>query len=334
MKKTTPFEWNDQADETFRDLKHMLSTAPVLAAPVDKESLMLYIAATSRSVSMVLVVERLEKGKIQSVQHPVYYPSEVFSASKQNYPHYQKMCYSVYFSAKKLKQYFQEHVVTVVSTAPIEEIMGCQDASGQVAKWAIELAGNTILYEPRSTIKSQALADFLAAALQDAESLVLKCEGCQRFSKRSHQPASAPRTIPITWPFAVWGLDMVGSFKTRGGMTHLLVAVDKFTKWIEARPSKKLDGPTVVRFIKDIVVRYGVPPSIITDNGTNFAKGALGQYCSVSGIHLDLASVPHPQSNGQVKRANGLILSGIKPRLVEPLVRSPDSWLDELSGVL
>lgn len=131
--------------------------------------------------------------------------------------------------------------------------------------------------------------------LEDAESLVLKCEGCQHFSKRSHQPASALRTIPIAWPFAVWGLDMVGPFKTaRGGMTHLLVAVDKFTKWIEARPIKKLDGPTTVRFIKDIAVRYGMPNIIITDNGTNFAKGTLEQYCSIFGIRLNLASVAHP----------------------------------------
>ena len=71
------------------------------------------------------------------------------------------MCYGVYFTTKKLKQYFQEHVVTVVSTAPIGEIIGCRDASGRVAKWAIQLAGHTILYEPRTTIKSQALAYFL-----------------------------------------------------------------------------------------------------------------------------------------------------------------------------
>ncbi|XP_040256359.1 uncharacterized protein [Aegilops tauschii subsp. strangulata] len=128
------------------------------------------------------------------------------------------------------------------------------------------------------------------------ESLILKCEGCQRFSQRSHQPASALQTIPIAWPFAVWGLDMVGAFKTaRGGMTHLLNH---------------------------------------QDNGTNFAKGALAQYCFVSGIRLNLASVAHPQSNGQVERANGLILSGIKPRLVEPLIRLPGSWLDELPAVL
>ena len=77
-----------------------------------------------------------------------------------------------------------------------------------------------------------------------------------------------------------------------------------------------------------------MPNSIITDNDTNFAKGALAQYCSVSGTRLDLASIAHPQSNGQVERANGLILSGIKPRLVEPLICSPGSWLNELPAVL
>ena len=113
---------------------------------------------------------------------------------------------------------------------------------------------------------------------------------------------------------------MVGPFKTaRCGLTHLLVAVDKFTKWIEAKPIKKLNGPTAVTFIADITTRYGVPHSIITDNGTNFAEGALAHFCVTQGIRLDLASVAHPQSNGQVERANGLILSGIKPRLVVPL---------------
>ena len=135
-------------------------------------------------------------------------------------------------------------------------------------------------------------------------------------------PAYALKTIPIAWPFAVWGLDMVGPFKTaRCGMTHLLVAVDKLTKWIEAKPIKRLNGPTVVTFIADITVRYSVTHSIITDNDTNFAKGSLARFCATQAIRLDLASVAHPQPNGQVKRANSLILSDIKPRLVEPLER-------------
>ena len=82
MKKTEKFTWTPQADEAFKKLKRMLSTAPVLAAPAEKEPMLLYIAATTRVVSIVMVVERPEKGRAQPVQRPVYYISEVLSISK------------------------------------------------------------------------------------------------------------------------------------------------------------------------------------------------------------------------------------------------------------
>jgi transcription antitermination factor NusG len=161
-------------------------------------------------------------------------------------------------------------------------------------------------------------------ALQEAEDLVQKCNGCQMYAHQIHQPASALKTIPITWPFGVWGLDMVGAFKpARGKMTHILVMVDKFTKWIEVKPISKCDGHTAVKFLKDIVLRYGVPHSIITDIGSNFAQGPFARFCEEVGIRLDLASVAHPCTNGQVERSNGLVLSGIKPRLIEPLEKTP-----------
>src|ERR1041385_3186945 len=132
MKKTDKFSWTAQADDAFKQLKRMMSTTPVLAAPKEKEPMMLYIAATNQMVSIVMVVERPEKDKAQPVQRPVYYVSEVLSTSKQNYPHYQKMCYGVYMAAKKLKPYFQAHPVTVVSSAPLAEIIGSRDASARV----------------------------------------------------------------------------------------------------------------------------------------------------------------------------------------------------------
>jgi hypothetical protein len=172
-------------------------------------------------------------------------------------------------------------------------------------------------------------------ALQEAEDLVRKCNRCQRYAHQIHQPASALKTIPLTWPFAIWGLDMVEAYKpTRGKMTHILVMVDKFTKWIEVKPISKCDGHTTVKFLKDIILRYGVPHSIITDNGSNFAQGPFARYCEEVGIRLDIASVAHPCTNGQVERSNGLVLSGIKPRLIEPLEKTPGCWLDELPAVL
>ena len=66
-----------------------------------------------------------------------------------------------------------------------------------------------------------------------------------------HKPASALKTIPLTWPFVVWGLDMIRPLRTRAsGFTHLLVIVNKFTKWIEAKPIKKLDSTMAIKFMK------------------------------------------------------------------------------------
>ena len=77
MKKTDTFVWSDAANTAFEDLKRQLSEPPVLAAPIDRELLLLYVAANSRAVSVAIVVERKEAGKEHLVQRPVYYVSEV-----------------------------------------------------------------------------------------------------------------------------------------------------------------------------------------------------------------------------------------------------------------
>lgn len=149
----------------------------------------------------------------------------------------------------------------------------------------------------------------------DAEALVKRCDACQKFSRRAHVPSQEIRMIPITWPFATWGFDMVGPFKSsKDKKTHLFVAVDKFTKWVEAEPVSKCDAAMAVQFLKKIIFRFGFPHSIITDNGTKLSKGEMEDFCQREHIRLDLASVAHPPSNGQAERANQEILKGIKPR--------------------
>ena len=91
LKKSENFEWTAEAQNAFEDLKRMLSTSPVLVTPKEGEPMLLYIAATNQVVSIALVVERAEEGKIHGVQRPVYYLSEVLSPTKQRYPHYQKL---------------------------------------------------------------------------------------------------------------------------------------------------------------------------------------------------------------------------------------------------
>ena len=146
---------------------------------------------------------------------------------------------------------------------------------------------------------------------------------------------TALSTIPFTLPFTVSGLDMVGPLK--GGShkkKYLLVMVDKFTKLIEAKPVKTAEAGPVIDFISSVVHRYGVPHSIITDNGCNFTANVVKTLCAKLGIKLDYASVYHHQTNGQIEQANGMIMSGINPRLVRSLQESDKHWVEELNSVL
>jgi ribonuclease HI len=115
-------------------------------------------------VSAVIVVERTEEGHALPVQRPVYYISEVLSETKARYPQVQKLLYAV------VRHYFEAHPVTVVSSFPLGEIIWNPDAAERIAKWSMEMMGETLAYAPRKAIKSQILAD-LGSEWTDAQLL-------------------------------------------------------------------------------------------------------------------------------------------------------------------
>ena len=127
-----------------------------------EEPLLLYITATTHVVSTAIVVECQEEGHIQKVQCPVYFISEVLSESKTRYPQVQKILYVVLITSQKLVHYFQAHPISVVTSFPIGEILHNRDATGRIAKWAVELRSFELTFQPWMAIKSQALVDFIA----------------------------------------------------------------------------------------------------------------------------------------------------------------------------
>jgi len=115
--------------------------------------------------------------------------------------------------------------------------------------------------------------------------------------------------IPITWPFAVWGLDLVGPLqRAAGGYTHLLVPIDKFSKWIEARPITNICTEQAVLFFTNIIHRFGIPNIIMTDNGTQFTGKNFLDICDWHHNHVNWSAVAHPRTNSKVEHANGMIL--------------------------
>ncbi|KAL0440227.1 UNVERIFIED_CONTAM: hypothetical protein Slati_2505700 [Sesamum latifolium] len=121
----------------------------------------------------------------------------------------------------------------------------------------------------QQSLKSRIL---LATMKQDARHLVSKCERCQKHSSLIHQPAEPLTTMLSPCPFTQWGIDIVGPFPIASGQRKfLLVAIDYFTKWVEAEPLARITEGEVMKFIwKNIVCRFGVPREIVSDNGRQF----------------------------------------------------------------
>jgi hypothetical protein len=153
-------------------LKQHLTSLPILVALEPGEPLYLYIAAAAEAVSMVLVAERvttegqgpenLEPASgARTVQKPVYYISEVLHEAKTRYLETHKLLYAVLVASRKLRHYFQAHRVVVVTSFPLRAILHNSIATSNIAKWPAELAKFQLDFQPRHSIKSQVLADFI-----------------------------------------------------------------------------------------------------------------------------------------------------------------------------
>ncbi|GJW49299.1 reverse transcriptase domain-containing protein [Tanacetum coccineum] len=204
----------------------------------------------------------------------------------------------------------------------------------------VEEEGNTWMHHimhsgPRSVVAKVIQTGYYWPTMHmDARALffIRECNDCQihRPVPRNPQQNLTPITSP--WPFYKWGIDIAGPFpEGPGKVKFLIVAIDYFTKWIEAKAVATITGNQVKKFVWDnIVCRFGLPGEIISDNGKQFRDNPFKDWCEKLCIRQCFASVKHPQANGLVERANRSLGEGIKARLDE---KSKD-WIEELPHVL
>ncbi|KAM1334267.1 hypothetical protein ACFX2F_010204 [Malus domestica] len=167
---------------------------------------------------------------------------------------------------------------------------------------------------------------------QDAKELVQKCDRCQRYKPVPALPASElhPQTSP--WPFMQWAIDLVGPMPpATGGRCMMIVATDYFTKWVEAEPMTTTTQTDIERFIwRNIICRFGIPQSIITDNGPQFVGKDLAKFFQKYGIKQHMSTPRYPQGNGQAEASNKTILDCLKKSLTD----KKGKWPDKLPGCL
>ncbi|CAL1405791.1 unnamed protein product [Linum trigynum] len=585
-KSASRSQWSAECDKAFFQLTEQLTSPPVLSAPKQGEPLYLYLAVSDQAVSSVLV-----RRDTDGSDHPVYYVSKALLPAERRYMPIERAVLAVVTAARKLRPYFQEHPIVILSNLPLRRILKGMDVSGRMTKWAVELSEYDVTYAPRPSIKGQVLADFIAEGFslgdekeeneawrlfvdgaagkggagagivietptgviheishrflelktnnvaeyeallsglkiavnmgasnlhihsdsllvvnqvlesyevkeealtklvgavrgilsqldswklehvkrednhhadalsklatamdfegerqitvtkeaaptyevmalneesqdwrspligylqsdivpeepllakalrrkaahytmiegqlckrsfsgaylkclgpeeakwvikeihqgtcathsgprslertillqgyywptvkKDAMEAVKKCHECQIHANKQHLPSEQLRSITGPWPFAQWGLDLLGPFPTAPlGKKYLVVAVDYFTKWIEAEPLDTITSAKIQKFLfNNIMIRFGTPHTIITDHGTQFDCRPFENFCAKNRIVCKMASVAFPQANGQVESSNKLILRGLKRRLKE----AKGGWTAELPHVL
>jgi hypothetical protein len=160
LKSAEVFQWGPAQQKAFKELNQYFIDLTTLTPPLSGAPLLLYVAASHSAVSAALVQEKLD-GQVKK-QALVYFVSEVLSPSKKNYTELEKVLYAVLMASRKLRHYFQAYHIIIPSSQPLKDIMRNREATGRIGKWAAELNEFTIDYVHRSSIQSQALADFIA----------------------------------------------------------------------------------------------------------------------------------------------------------------------------
>ncbi|RVW87620.1 Transposon Tf2-11 polyprotein [Vitis vinifera] len=207
------------------------------------------------------------------------------------------------------------------------------------------LQTGTLLEEPRQAhkIRVQAARRSLAhrahpqgyywpTMKKDVAAYVKRCDKCQRHAPIPHVSSETLKPISSPWPFAQWGMDIVGPLPAAAAhKKFLLVATDYFSKWVEAEAYASIKDKDITKFMwKNIICRFGIPQTILANNDPQFDSITFRNFCSELNIR-NLYSIPcYPQSNGQAEATNKTLVTALKKRLEQ----AKGKWVEELPGVL
>ncbi|GJT23268.1 reverse transcriptase domain-containing protein [Tanacetum coccineum] len=160
--KNSDFYWTAEAKEAFKQMKWPIVELPMLVAPMEKEELIVYLAAAKETVSVVLMTKR------DANQMPVYFVSRALRGPEINYTSMEKLVLALVHASKRLKRYFQAHPIIVITDQPIQQVLSRPEVARRLQKWSIELGEYAIHYRPRVSVKGQILADFIVERPEEA----------------------------------------------------------------------------------------------------------------------------------------------------------------------
>ncbi|XP_022158589.1 uncharacterized protein LOC111025045 [Momordica charantia] len=165
LRKKGPFEWTTECEQALEQLKNYLCSAPLHAKPLPGDKLHLYLAVSDSAVSSALIKQ---EGVRQS---PIYYTNKAMIEADTRYPQMEKLALALVTAARRLRSYFQAHTVVVLTNLPLKNIFHKPETSGRLMKWAMELSEYYIQFKPRTALKGQVVADFIAELTPQSQSI-------------------------------------------------------------------------------------------------------------------------------------------------------------------
>ncbi|XP_028056457.1 uncharacterized protein LOC114260514 [Camellia sinensis] len=132
-----------------------LSSALLLVTPKQCEDLYLYLVVSQHAISAVLV-------RAEGIQNlPIFYMSKTLLRAESRYLSLEKLALALMMASRKLPHYFHAHTIVVLTESPLKALFERADFSGRILKWVVELGQFNVKLQPQTTIKAQALADFV-----------------------------------------------------------------------------------------------------------------------------------------------------------------------------
>nr|GEU83953.1 reverse transcriptase domain-containing protein [Tanacetum cinerariifolium] len=233
--------------------------------------------------------------RVEKHFRPIHYASKTMTQAETNYTTTEKEMLAVVYALEKFRSYLiMNKSIVYNDCSALKYLFAKKDAKAPMLCWIL------LLYE----------FDFKG-----------------KISQKDEMPQNSIQVCEI---FDVWGIDFMGSFPSSKGNKYILVAVDYFSKWVEAKALPTNDARVVVKFLKSLFSRFGTPKAIISDKGTHFCKDQFSRVMLKYGVTHRLSTAYHPQTSGQVEVTN----RGLKRILERTVGENRALWSDKLEDAL
>eukprot|EP00253_Pinus_taeda_P008569 PITA_08569 len=312
MTKNVEFTCTDDCQKAFDELKHQLSTTPILRGP--DSALPFHISSYASDTAIGVVLGQEEN----NLPYAIYF---IISAHS---PWYADI--TDYLVAGKLPSHLshREKRKIIQRSARYSWISGClfhtgldqeiwicirEDEVYDILKACHDGPCGGHFADKRTTHKVLRMGYYWPSLFKDAKKYVRACDSCQRMGQPNHRDETPLNPQVILEPFERWALDFIGPINPPSNQrVYILVCTDYMTKWVEAKALIRANEKSILTFLfEEIFVRFGVLRELVTDGGLAFNSHGFKDTLYKYHVNHKMTTPYHPQANGQVESTNKVI---------------------------